>query len=149
MEIILLEDVKGVGKKGETKTVADGYAINFLINKNLAVRKTNESINALRRAQVKEDEKQAELKRIAEENKAKLESLTLEFTAKSAKKSIMIGEISTKEVAKVLSDKYGITIDKRKFIDKVKVNAFGITVLQNELYKGVIAKIKVHVTEEK
>ena len=148
MEIILLSDVKGVGKKGESKTVADGYAINFLIAKKLAVRKTAESLNNLKKEQAKEDEKQANLKAEAIKNKNKLEKITLEFKAKGAKEHIMIGEISTKEVAKVLSEQYNIDIDKRKFVDKIKINAFGVTVLENELYKGVIAKVKIHVTEE-
>jgi large subunit ribosomal protein L9 len=148
MEVILLEDVKGVGKKGETKTVADGYAINFLIAKNYAVRKTNEALNTLKREQAKEDAHQAELKALALENKEKLEKITLEFKAKGAKNHIMIGEISTKEVVKVLSEQYKINIDKRKFVDKIKINAFGVTVLENELYKGVVAKIKIHVVEE-
>jgi len=148
MEIILLSDVKGVGKKGESKTVADGYAINFLIAKKLAVRKTAESLNNLKKEQAKEDEKQANLKAEAVKSKNKLEKITLEFKAKGAKEHIMIGEISTKEVAKVLSEQYNIDIDKRKFVDKIKINAFGVTVLENELYKGVIAKVKIHVTEE-
>ena len=148
MEIILLSDVKGVGKKGETKTVADGYATNFLIAKKLAVRKTVESLNNIKKEQAKEDEKQANLKAEAIKNKNKLEKITLEFKAKGAKEHIMIGEISTKEVVRVLSEQYKIDIDKRKFVDKIKINAFGVTVLENELYKGVIAKVKIHVTEE-
>ena len=148
MEVILIEDVKGVGSKGETKKVADGYAVNYLIAKNLAVRKTAESINILKREHVKEEERQAELKAEAISNKEKLEAITLEFKAKGAKEHIMIGEISTKEVARVLSEQYNINIDKRKFIDKIKINAFGTTVLNNELYKGVVAKVKVHVSEE-
>jgi large subunit ribosomal protein L9 len=148
MEVILLEDVRGVGNKGETKKVADGYAINYLIAKNLAVRKTTESINTLKREQAKEEERQAQLKAEALVNKDKLEAITLEFKAKGAHDHIMIGEISTKEVVRVLSEQYKINIDKRKFVDKIKINAFGTTVLNNELYKGVVAKIKVHVSEE-
>ena len=149
MEVILLKDVKGLGKKGETATVSDGYGNNFLIKKGFAVRKTVDSLNQLKREQQKEAEKQAELKAEAEKNKAELEKLTLEFKAKAAKDGRMIGEISTKEVAKVLESQYKITIDKRKFVDKIKVNAFGISRLHIELYKGVVAEIKVHVSEEK
>lgn len=149
MEVILLQDVKNLGKKGETKVVADGYGTNFLINKGLAVRKTSESLAQLKREQRDEANHQAELKSIAEKNKEKLESLTLEFKAKVAKDGRMIGEISTKEVALVLKRDYGIDIDKRKFLDKIHVNAFGITNLKNELYKGVVAQIKVHVSEDK
>ena len=149
MEVILLNDVKGLGKKGETINVSDGYGNNFLIKKGLAVRKTTDSLNQLKREQKKEAEKQAELKAEAEKNKIVLEGLTLEFTAKAAKDGRMIGEISTKEVAKVLESQYKIVIDKRKFVDKIRINAFGVSRLHIELYKGVVAEIKVHVSEEK
>ena len=149
MEVILLSDVKGVGKKGETVSVSDGYGNNFLIKKGFAVKKTIESLNQLKKEQQKEAEKQAELKAEAEKNKVILEGLTLEFSAKAAKDGRMIGEISTKEVAKVLESQYKIVIDKRKFVDKIRINAFGVSRLHIELYKGIVAEIKVHVSEEK
>ena len=149
MEVILLSDVKGVGKKGETVSVSDGYGNNFLIKKGFAVKKTTESLNQLKKEQQKEAEKQAELKAEAEKNKVILEGLTLEFSAKAAKDGRMIGENSTKEVAKVLESQYKIVIDKRKFVDKIRINAFGVSRLHIELYKGIVAEIKVHVSEEK
>ena len=149
MEVILLSDVKGVGKKGETVSVSDGYGNNFLIKKGFAVKKTTESLNQLKKEQQKEAEKQAELKAEAEKNKVILEGLTLEFSAKASKDGRMIGEISTKEVAKVLESQYKIVIDKRKFVDKIRINAFGVSRLHIELYKGIVAEIKVHVSEEK
>lgn len=149
MEVILLSDVKGVGKKGEIVNVSDGYGNNFLIKKGFAVRKTSDSLNQLKREQKKEADKQAELKAEAEKNKVILEGLTLEFTAKAAKDGRMIGEISTKEVAKILESQYKIVIDKRKFVDKIRINAFGVSRLHIELYKGIVAEIKVHVSEEK
>lgn len=149
MEVILLSDVKGVGKKGETVNVSDGYGNNFLIKKGFAVRKTTDSLNQLKREQKKEADRQAELKAEAEKNKVILEGLTLEFSAKAAKDGRMIGEISTKEVAKILESQYKIVIDKRKFVDKIRINAFGVSRLHIELYKGVVAEIKVHVSEEK
>lgn len=148
MEVILLNDVKGIGKKGETKTVNDGYANNFLIPKKLAVRKTEESLKVL--------EKQNEQKRLEEEakkaealkNKELLESITLEFKAKKQAKGQMAGSISTKEVEAKLKNEHGIIIDKRKFVEKYPINAFGYTNLKIELYKGVIGVIRVHVSEE-
>ena len=61
----------------------------------------------------------------------------------------MAGKISTKEVEEKLKEEYGIIIDKRKFVDKYPINAFGYTELKIELYKGIVAKIRVHVSEEK
>jgi len=149
MEVILLADVKGIGKKGETKTVNDGYAVNFLIPKKLVVKKTEESLRELNKQKQEEQERQAALKAEAEKNKIALESITLEFKAKSQAKGAMAGSISTKEVEQKLKAEYGIVIDKRKFVEKYPINSFGYTNLKIELYKGVIGQIRVHVTEEK
>ncbi|MDY2727414.1 MAG: 50S ribosomal protein L9 [Candidatus Onthovivens sp.] len=149
MEIILLKDVKGIGKKGETKQVSDGYANNYLIPHKLAVIKTKESLDTLNKQKEAERLEQERLKEIALKNKAKLESMTLEFTAKSQKDGSMAGTISTKTIEETLKKKYQILIDKRKFIDKVTINAFGVTILKIELYKDVVATIKIHVSEEK
>ncbi len=149
MEIILLKDVKGIGKKGESKKVSDGYASNFLIPKGLAVKKTAESLDNLKKEQAAEAQKQEDLKNKALENKSKLESLVLEYKAKAQADHSMAGSISTKEIEKDLLAKYGIEIDKRKFIDKFPLNQFGYTNLKIELYKGVVATIRIHITEDK
>jgi large subunit ribosomal protein L9 len=149
MKVILLQDVKGIGKKGETKEVKDGYALNFLIPKRLAVKMTETSVKVLEQQNEEERIRQEKLKAIAEENKGKLEAITLEFICKAAKDGRMIGTISYKEVGQKLSKDFGIDIDKRKIVDKYQINAFGVTNLKIELYKGVIANIKVHVSEEK
>ncbi len=149
MEVILLVDVKGVGKKNETKTVNDGYANNYLIPRKLAVRKTEGSIATLNKQKEDEAKLQAELKEKASKNKVFLENLTLEFKAKAQKDGSMAGTISTKAIAEKLKNDYNIEIDKRKFVDKLLVNAFGTTNLKIELYKNIVATIKVHVSEDK
>lgn len=148
MEVILIKDVKSVGKKGETKNVADGYAANFLIPRGLAVKKTSESVGELKRENEKEAQRQAELKKNALELKEKFENLVLEFTLKTQKNGTPAGSISTKEIEKKLKDEYKIVIDKRKFIDRFPVNAFGYTNLRIELYKDVIGTIRIHLSEE-
>ena len=149
MEVILLADVKGVGKKNETKTVNDGYANNYLIPRKLAVRKTEGSIATLNKQKEDEAKLQAELKEKASKNKVFLKNLTLEFKAKAQKDGSMAGTISTKAIAEKLKNDYNIEIDKRKFVDKLLVNAFGTTNLKIELYKNIVATIKVHVSEDK
>lgn len=149
MEIILLKDVKGVGKKGEIKSVSDGYANNFLIKNKLALRKTEESLANLKKEQAIAEENEAKAKEEALKNKEFLESFTLEFKAKSQGNGNMAGTISTKEVAERLAKEHNISIDKRKFVEKFPINAFGYTNLKIELHKGVIATIKVHVSEDK
>ena len=149
MEIILLKDVKGIGKKGETTTVSDGYANNFLIPRKLAVKKTEGSVATLEKQKENYRLEQEHLKELALKNKEILEKTTLEFKAKSQKNGSMAGSISTKVIVEKIRKEFNIELDKRKFVDKILVNAFGVTNLKIELYKGIIATIRVHVSEEK
>ena len=148
MEVILLKDVKGLGKKGESKTVSDGYAKNFLIPRKLVVRKTEESLAELKKEQAEEEKRQEALKEEALRAKEKLETIVVEFKLKAHADHTPAGSVSTKEVEKELKDKYGIIIDKRKFIDKYPMNAFGYTNLKIELYKDVIGTVRIHLVEE-
>lgn len=149
MKVILLQDVKNVGKKGQTIEVSDGYANNFLLPKRLGVNVTKRSVEILDKQ--KEDARILDEKnrKEAEELKEKLKTITLEFTCKTGKDGKLFGSVSSKQVVEKLKTSYGITIDKRKFVDKETVNTLGVTILKNELYKGVVAEIKVHVSEAK
>ena len=148
MKVILLQDVKKVGKKGEVVKVADGYGQNFLIKNKLAVLETNTSrkiVESQKEAEHQQDlENQAKAKELAKE----IESITLEFTLKSGKDGKTFGSVSTKQVVEQLREKYGIKIDKRKFINARPIQALGYTNLKIELYKDVIATIKVHLKEK-
>ena len=149
MKVILLQDVKNVGKKGQTIEVSDGYANNFLLPKRLGVNATKRSVEILDKQ--KEDARilNEKNRKEAEELKEKLKTITLEFTCKTGKDGKLFGSVSSKQVVEKLKTSYGITIDKRKFVDKETVNTLGVTILKNELYKGVVAEIKVHVSEAK
>lgn len=148
MKVILLQDIKKLGKKDQVVEVKDGYGANYLIPNKLAVRYTTRSKEILSNQQEDRRLKQEELKALALEKKAKLETITLEFKAKAAKDGRMVGTISYKQVEQELLNRYHIEIDKRKIVDKVSINAFGRTILKVELYKDVIANIAVHVSEE-
>ena len=149
MKVILLQDVKSVGKKNQVVEVSDGYAQNFLIPRRLAVKSTSKGLEVRdQQIQNEKDEfirKQQEAKDIG----AKINSIVLEFTAPSSKDGRMMGSISTKQVVEFLKEKYGIIIDKRKFVDKYQINAFGYTNLKIELFKDVYATVRVHVSEKK
>ena len=149
MEVILLKDVKNVGKKDQIVSVSDGYANNYLFKNKLAVPVSKKSMEVLGNQQ--------ENARIAEENKKKeaealvikLKDITLEFTLSVGKDSRPFGSISLKQVEEELANKYGIHIDKRKFLDKGNLGDLGMHILRIELYKGVIGEVKVHISERK
>ena len=148
MKVILLQDVKGLGKKNQQLDVSDGYAANFLIPRRLAVKVSEKSVEIL--------EKQKEDARIATENArqeaiklaGQLKDITLEFKLKVGGNGKVFGSISLKQVEEQLKTKFNIAIDKRKFITKGPVDSLGITRLQIELFKGVVGEVVVHVSEE-
>lgn len=148
MKVILLEDVRKVGKKGETVKVSDGYGQNYLIKNGLAVMETAGS-KKIAEAQ-REEKRLQDLadKAKAEELKEEIEKLTLEFYLNSGKDGKTFGSISTKHIVEELREKYGIRVDKRKFIDARPVGALGYTNMKVELYKGVVATIKIHLQEK-
>lgn len=147
MKVILLKDVKNLGKKDQEVEVANGYAANYLFPNKLAVALTetgrkirDHELEQQRLAAVK---KQEEAQTIANQ----LADIKLTFKAKAAQDGRMIGTISTKQIVEKLKTDFNITIDKRKFIDHFQVNAFGITRLRIELSKGVVGVVQVAVTE--
>ena len=152
MKVILLSDVKKVGKKGETVTVSDGYGANFLIPRGLAKLSTEASQKELARDNAAEEARQVALKEEAEKVAERLEHIEVKFKSKVGKDGRMFGSISPKEIAEGLEKQWGIAIDKRKFIDKYPVNALGYARLKIELYKGlaghVVGTVVVHVEEE-
>ena len=152
MKVIMLQDVKKIGKKGETVVVSDGYGVNYLIPRGLAKASTDSSQKQLARDNAAEEARQKELKAEAEKVKAKLEGLTVEFALNVGSDGRVFGSISTKEIAEGLLKQHGIEVDKRKFIDKTPANALGYTRLKIELYKGsqgqVVGTVNVHVSEQ-
>lgn len=149
MKVILLKDVKGIGKKDQIVNVKDGYASNYLIPNKLAVMESQKSVEVLnqQKADKAEEIRLATIK--AQEVAKKLETITVEFTAACGSDGRMFGSISTKQIEEELKAKYGISIDKRKFIDKVAVDRLGYTKLKIELYKGVVGTVTIHVSEKK
>src|SRR5574344_2368339 len=141
MKVIMLQDVKKVGKKGEVKEVSVGFANNFLFPKKLAVAYTQGSINVL--AQQKEEErlKDVENTKNAQEIAAKLKDITLIFEVTTGVEGKLFGSVSLKQVEEELRSKYGIDIDKRKFITKENINSLGYTRLDINLYKDVVGTV--------
>lgn len=148
MKVVFLKDVKGKGKKGEIKNVADGYAHNFLIKNGFAAEANAQALSQLE-GQKKLEEKNAAAE-LAEAKKLKetLEALTVELKAKSGEGGRLFGSVSTKQIADALQKVHGIKIDKRKMTLNDGIRALGFTNVPVKLHHEVTATLKVHVTEE-
>lgn len=143
MKVILLEDVKNVGKKGNILEVADGYARNFLIRNKLAVAATEQSKLILEQQKQQKIEQEKEDIKNAEVLKLKLAELTLVFPVKTGENGKVFGSISSKQIGEELLKKHRITIDKRKILDEGPFNTVGFYNVKIELHKQVIATIKI------
>lgn len=148
MKVIFLKDVKGKGKKGEIKNVADGYAHNFLLKNNLATEANQATISALDGQKRKEDKHAEQVLEEAKKLKEKLEQITVELKAKSGEGGRLFGSITTKQVAEQLQKTTGIKIDKRKMELDDAIRGLGFTNIPVKLHQEVTATLKVHVTEE-
>ena len=132
MKVILLQDVKGVGKKNQIVEVSDGYASNFLITRRLAVKSTEKGLEVMKKQIQDEKDELARKEALAKEDAKRLEEIVLEFEAPSSKDGRMMGTISVKQIVEELKEKHNIAVDKRKFVDKYPCNAFGYTKLKVE-----------------
>ena len=148
MKVILLTDVKKVGKKGQIVEVNDGYGSNFLIPNKLAVKVTKTSLNIKQKQDEDYAADQEKLKQQAIELKSQLETKVVEIETKVGANGKMFGAISTKQVVEELKKQFDIDLDKRKIIDNHNISSLGYSNLQIELFKGVIGIIKVHVKEK-
>ncbi|MBR3891233.1 MAG: 50S ribosomal protein L9 [Bacilli bacterium] len=149
MKVILLSDVKKVGKKGSIVEVSDGYGANYLIPNKLAVKVTKTSMD-IKNKQDDDKAKQDEQNRLdAIALKEKMENLTVELKAKVGKDGKMFGAISTKQIVEEYKKQFDIELDKRKIVDSKSISSLGYTKIKIELYKNVIATITIHIEEEK
>lgn len=142
MKVILKQDVKKVGKKGEIVNVADGYARNFLIARGLAVAETKKSLEILGEQKAKDEMLQKQMAQEARELAKKLEGMVFEFQVKSGAEGKVFGSVSTKQIAESLQ-KQGIVIDKRKILDKEPIQSLGVTKVRVELFKDIIGTLNV------
>lgn len=146
MKVILLSDVKKVGKKGEVVEVSDGYGRNFLLNKKLAVLATKKSMEILDEQNLQHDLEEKQKEANAEALKEKLTKITLEFHVKTGEGGRVFGSVSTKQIVEQLQRVHDIKIEKRKFIDTDAINSLGYTDVKVDLYKNkVIGTVRVHV----
>lgn len=146
MKVILKQDVKGLGKKGELVNASDGYARNFLFPRNLAAEANAQSMSELKNKQ------QAEKYRIATEtaeakaNAERMNGKTIKITAKAGANGKLFGSVTSKEIAEKVKEEFGIVTDKRKIVVE-DIKQFGTYEFEVKLYTGISAKLFVMVGE--
>lgn len=147
MKVIFLKDVKGKGKKGEVKNVADGYAQNFLIKQGLAVEANQAAISSLNAQKKKEEKLAAEELAEAKKLKEKMDKITVEFSTKAGEGGRLFGSITNKQIADELQKVHSIKIDRRKIDLPDAIRSLGYTKVSVKLHTEVTATLNVHVKE--
>ena len=147
MQVVLLEDVKALGKKGQVVNVNDGYARNFILKKNLGVEATAKNLNDLKLQKANAEKLTAEQLAAAKELAQKLEGLTITLTMKPGEGGRAFGSVSSKEIAAAAKDQLGLDIDKKKLVLPDAIKTFGNHEVPVKLHKDVTGKLTVKVTE--
>ena len=147
MKVILLQDVKGKGKKGQMLEISDGYARNFLLPKKLAVEATPDAINTMRMNDKAAAERAAKERAEALEISHKLREMTLVVTAKGGGAGKLFGSVTSQEIADALKAKSGITIDKRKIVMSDSIKNVGTYTVQCKLGYEITAPLTVKIEE--
>lgn len=148
MKVILLEDVKGLGKKGDVVRAKSGHARNFLLPRKLAVEATEGNLRSLEEEKAAQDQKVEQETQEAKELAAKLENSPIELTAKAGEGGKLFGSITSKDLADALEDKYKIKIDRRKIVLAEPIRELGIREIEVRLYPGVTGSFKVNIKGE-
>ena len=148
MKVILKTDVKGTGKAGELCEVSDGYGRNFLLPRGLATEANAQAMNELKNREESNAFKKKQEREAAEAAKAKLDGVTLHLTAKAGNGGRLFGAVTAKEIAAEIRSSLGLDVDKRKIQLDSDIKNFGTYEAEVKLLSGVIAKIKVSVTEQ-
>lgn len=147
MKVIFLQDVKGSGKKGEIKNVADGYARNMLLPKGLAAEATPDNLNRLRGQQSSAQHRIDVEKQNAQENKALLDGKTVKVLAKAGTGGRLFGSVTAAQIAQEVEKQYGCKVDKKKISLTSEIKAFGKFTAEIRLYTGIFASVTVEVAE--
>ena len=147
MKVILLQDVKGKGKKGQMLEVSDGYARNFMLPRKLAVEATADAVNTMRMNDKAAAEKAAKERAAALEISRQLREMTLVVTAKGGGAGRLFGSITNQEIADALKEKSGIALDKRKIVISDPIKSVGTYTVQCKLGYEISAPLTVKIEE--
>ena len=148
MKVILNADVKGQGKKGEMIEVSEGYARNYLLPRNLAMKATADNMNALK---LKEQAKKAQIEREKEQAKAYAKQLgasVVKVRAKGGENGKLFGSVTSKEISEALKEQHGITLEKNRIVLEENIKSFGSYEVKCKLGYEISGTIHVLVIEE-
>ena len=147
MKVILLQDVKGKGKKGQMLEVSDGYARNYMLPRKIAVEATADAVNTMRMNDKAAAEKAARERAEAVEISKKLREMTLTVTAKGGGAGRLFGSVTNQEIADALKAKSGIALDKRKIVLSDPIKSVGTYTVQCKLGYEISAPLTVKIEE--
>lgn len=147
MKVILLEDVKSLGKKGQIVNVSDGYARNFIFKKKLGLEANGKNLNDLKLQKQNEEKVAQEHLEAAQELAKKLEAAKVELKIKTGEGGRTFGSVSSKEIAIAVKEQLGYDLDKKKIQIKEAIRTPGMHLVPVKLHQKVTAELKVHVGE--
>ena len=147
MKVILLQDVKGKGKKGQMIEVSDGYARNYMLPRKMAVEATADAVNTMRMNDKAAAEKAARERAEALEVSKKLRDMTLVVTAKGGGSGRLFGSVTNQEIADALEKKTGIKLDKRKIVISDPIKSVGTYTVNCKLGYEITAPLSVKIEE--
>ncbi len=146
MKIVLLQDVKTLGKKGQTVEVSDGYGRNYILPKKLGVEANASNLNDLKLQKAHADKVAREQLAAAQALAAELSEKTLELSVKSGVEGKVFGSVSSKEIATAAKAQLGLELDKKKIVLDEPIKTLGVHQVAVRLHKDVTATLKVHVS---
>ncbi len=147
MEVVLLQDVKSLGKKGQVVKVNDGYARNYILPKKLGVEANSKNLNDLKLQKANDAKVAAQQLADAKELAAKLEEASVTVSIKAGEGGRTFGSVSTKEIGKAVSDQLKLEIDKKKLVLEEPIKSLGTHEVPVKLHKDVTATLRVKVVE--
>ncbi len=147
MKVILLEDVKSLGKKGEIVDISDGYARNFILPKKKGIEATSKNLNDLKLQKANDDKIALENLEAAKKLAAELESEPVEIKIKTGEGGKLFGAIATKEIAAAVKEQRNLDVDKKKIVLEEPIKELGTHEVKVKLHKDVSAALKVKVVE--
>ena len=148
MKVILLDNIKGVGKKDEVINASDGYARNYLLPKKLAVEANPENMSKLKAKEDSNQYKKSVEKEEAQKLAEKLKGILLKIAVKAGENGKIFGSITAKEIADNLREQYKIEVDKKKIELKEPIKTLGSFTVNIKLYEGVIGTLKVQMISQ-